>query len=196
MTEKPTQFPVVAVRFCARRSLVLLSAAVFLMSGCAARRRPAFPWTTAAIVRPTIPAKASPSAEAIADPVPELRLEIPPPPSHLAPRSVPARPRIAAAPSTEYEPAGKPEPPIIAPQLTPQEASAAQQQTNLSLSAAERNLEAVRGKILTAAQADLESKVRSFLDEAREAARAADWTRARNLAKKAEVLSEELVGSL
>jgi hypothetical protein len=41
-------------------------------------------------------------------------------------------------------------------------------------------------------QSDLVSKIVSFSDEARKAASEGDWTRARNLAKKAEVLSEEL----
>ena len=45
-------------------------------------------------------------------------------------------------------------------------------------------------------QSDLASKVRSFLAEAREAANVGDWTRASSAAKKAEVLSQELAGSL
>jgi len=42
----------------------------------------------------------------------------------------------------------------------------------------------------------LTSKVSSFLQESKLAARDGDWTRARNLAKKARVLSEELAASL
>jgi flagellin-specific chaperone FliS len=42
----------------------------------------------------------------------------------------------------------------------------------------------------------LASKVRSFMAEAKEAARTGDWIRARNAAKKAEVISQELAGSL
>jgi hypothetical protein len=64
------------------------------------------------------------------------------------------------------------------------------------LAAAERNLAAVAGKSLNATQSDLASKVRIFISDARESGRAGDWTRARDLAKKAQVLSEELVGSL
>jgi len=85
---------------------------------------------------------------------------------------------------------------MIAPQLTPQESAVAQQQTNLSLSIAERNLGAAHGKNLNAAQSDLISKIRGFIKDAREAAQSADWSRARSLAKKAQVLSEELAGSL
>jgi hypothetical protein len=61
---------------------------------------------------------------------------------------------------------------------------------------AERNLAAAAGKSLNAMQSDVASKVRSFISDAREAGRAGDWVRARDLAKKAQVLSEELVGSL
>jgi hypothetical protein len=86
--------------------------------------------------------------------------------------------------------------PQLAPQLSAAEASAAQQQTNQSLGIAERNIGASEGKTLNAAQQDLASKVRSFMAEAREAARTGDWIRARNAAKKAEVLSQELAGSL
>jgi hypothetical protein len=85
---------------------------------------------------------------------------------------------------------------LIAPQLTPQESAAAQQQTNLSLGIAEKNLQSVHGKNLNAAQSDLVSKIRGFIKDTREAVQIADWSRARSLAKKAQVLSEELRGSL
>ncbi len=85
---------------------------------------------------------------------------------------------------------------MIAPQLSPQETAVAQQQTNQSLSVAERNLGSTHGKKLNPAQSDLVSKIKGFLKDAREAARISDWVRARSLAKKAEVLSEELAASL
>ena len=65
-----------------------------------------------------------------------------------------------------------------------------------SLSIADKNLEFARGKNLNATQSDLVSKIISFLKDAREASQAADWIRARNLARKAQVLSEELASSL
>jgi hypothetical protein len=80
--------------------------------------------------------------------------------------------------------------------LSTQESTSLQRESNQSLSAAERNLAATSGKSLNAAQADLASKVRSFISDAREAGRAGDWARARDLAKKAQVLSEELDRSL
>jgi hypothetical protein len=99
------------------------------------------------------------------------------------------------APSGPSSPS-RPEAPQIAPQLTAEETAAAEQQTNLSLSIAERNISASRGRMLNATQSDLASKVRSFVTEAREAAHVGDWTRATNAAKKAQVLSEELARSL
>ena len=86
--------------------------------------------------------------------------------------------------------------PKIAPQLTAAEARAAQQQISQSLGIAERNIGAADGKALNAMQQDLASKVRSFMAEAHEAASSGDWTRAKNAAKKAEVLSQELASSL
>jgi len=88
------------------------------------------------------------------------------------------------------------EAPTIALQVTPQESAVAQQQTKQSLGIAEKNLESARGKNLNAVQSDLASKIRGFIKDAREAAQIADWSRARSLAKKAQVLSEELAGSL
>ncbi len=88
----------------------------------------------------------------------------------------------------------KSEAPAITPQLTPQETAMAQQQTNQSLGIAEKNLASVREKSLNAAQSDLVSKIRGFIKDARDAAQAGDWSRARSLAKKAEVLSVELIG--
>jgi len=85
---------------------------------------------------------------------------------------------------------------MIAPQLSAQESAVAQQQTNQSLGIAEKNLGAARGKNLNATQVDLVSKIRGFMKDAREAAQITDWEHARSLAKKAQVLSEELAASL
>ncbi len=126
----------------------------------------------------------------------EAELDVAPPPSALAVvQSVPLRPRVLTAPSGQNGSA-RPEPPQIVPDLTAEETTAAQQQTNVSLSIAERNIGSARGRNLNANQMDLASKVRSFITEAREAAHIGDWTRARSAAKKAQVLSEELASAL
>jgi hypothetical protein len=143
------------------------------------------------------PAATSSQIDDLEDPLADATLDVEPPPSPLAmARSVPARPRVPASNASQNDVASKPEVPQIAPQLTTAETNAAQQQTAQSLSVAERNVSSTTGRTLNATQQDLASKVRSFMAEAREAANTGDWTRARNAAKKAEVLSQELAGSL
>jgi hypothetical protein len=149
-------------------------------------------------VKPVLQAHSAQASLLADDPGPELVLELPPFPSHLmSVRSGPPRPRASVAASTAAGgEAGKLESPMIAPQLSAQESAVAQQQTKQSLNIAEKNLGAVRGKNLDAAQADLVSKIKGFMKDAREAAQIADWDHARSLAKKAQVLSEELAASL
>jgi len=90
----------------------------------------------------------------------------------------------------------KPAAPSLEPELSPQEIAAAQQQLNQSTAVAQKNLDAAKGRSLNPTQADLTSKVTAFLQESKQAVREGDWTRAKNLAKKAEVLSQELAASL
>jgi hypothetical protein len=158
------------------------------------RKRPSIPWATAIQVKPVSPAQVVNVNMIPEDQIPDLRPEYPALPSRLIMRSAPPPPRSAAARSgstgTDSESAASS---LITPQLSAEEAAAAQQQTNQSLSIAEKNLQSARGKRLNAAQTDLVSKIRGFLKDAREAAQAADWARARSLSKKAQVLSEELI---
>lgn len=162
-------------------------------------RRPkakVFPWSTFAYTRPLLPEASASEIDGQGD-APDFQLDAAPPPSPLvAARNTPPRPRVPVGSPASNDSASKPDVPQIAPQLTPAEASAAQQQTNESLSVAERNVNTTQGKSLNPAQSDLASKIRSFIAEAREAANIGDWTRARNAARKAQVLSEELAGSI
>ena len=168
------------------------------MSGCGIRRRPAIPWATAVQVRPVLEHRAASSddADLVA---PEFNIDLEPLAALMVPVRTPPRPHVASAPSpTPAAPVaeGKPPAPTIAPQLSKAEFAAAQQETNESLGIAEKNLAATRGKTLNAAQSDLVSKIKGFLKDARDAVRAGDWVLARNLAKKAQVLSEELLRSV
>lgn len=147
------------------------------------------------LVRPILPER-GPANVDVEDPVPDLRFEIPPPPAPLATRIAPVRPRSPAPSMNQSVPPGKSDTPQIVPGLSTQESVSFQRETDQSLSSAERNLAATAGKLLDATQSDLASKVRGFISDAREAGRAGDWARARDLAKKAQVLSEELIGSL
>ena len=148
-------------------------------------------------MRPTL--QANPAASDLSEEVaPDLQIEWPPLAAILIPvRGGPARPHAnGRAPSNTPSEPEKTEAPTFAPQLSLQESTAAQQETNQSLNIAERNLAGTRGKNLNPTQSDLVSKIRGFLKDAREAAQAGDWSRARSLAKKAQVLSEELAKSL
>jgi hypothetical protein len=98
---------------------------------------------------------------------------------------------VAAQPAVE-----KRNEPTIVPDLSAGEAEAAKADAQASLNMAEKSLEAAKGKTLNAAQADLASKVRGFMEAAREAMKDSDWERAKTMAKKAEVLSRELARGL
>ena len=155
------------------------------------RKRPSILWASAIQVRPAQPRTSV--KEIPEDQVPDLRIDAPEFPLRMITvRSVPPRPRTAAATGANGAGTGKPETPVIAPELTAEETSAAREQTNQSLSIAEKKLESVRGKQLSAAEADLVSKILGFIKDAREAARNSDWVRARSLSQKAQVLSQEL----
>lgn len=176
----------------------IASCAILLASGCAEKRPRAFPWATAIQVRPTAASYQPFTAAQTFKAAPQFAFEIPAPPSALeGARREPPRPRIPSTPSSESD-AGRADSsePLLAPQLTAQELALAQRQTSESLGIAERNLQRANSRNLNAVQSDLVSKVSSFVAQSRQAAGERDWIRASNLAKKAEVLSEELVNSL
>jgi len=126
------------------------------------------------------------------EPPPEPAPEPIPAAAATLPAPVPPRPVIAEAPRAKPES----EPPQISPELSPRDQADAMLHTNDDIRTAEKNLQAANGKKLNASQTDLVGKVQGFLSQAREAIRANDWVRARNLALKAEVLSTELIKSL
>jgi len=180
---------------CAATILCVLAG---VLSGCATRQvkaRP-FPWNTSAHMRPLTPEVQETQLNDGSDVIPDLQPQLTPPPSTLViARSVPTRPRVPVPAPAQNEAPAKTDVPQLAPQLSAAETSAAQQQTSQSLGIAEKNIGVSEGKTLNAAQQDLASKVHGFMSEAQEAARTGDWIRARNAAKKAEVLSQELAGS-
>ena len=194
MTETSAQPQPAMMRVPARIFFGVFGAAAILVSGCAARKKPTIPWSTAVLVRPIVPQPSSAPGD-LEDPVPELKLEIPSP-LPLSTRPAPARPRRIAPVTNQNAAQEKTGDPQIVPELTTQESTALQRETNQNLANAERNLAATARKSLNATQSDLASKVRSFISDARDAGRGGDWERARDLAKKAQVLSEELAASL
>lgn len=176
--------------------ILLVLPALLALQGCAEKQVRVRPWESAIAVRPhlTGPLAANPPDLTEIE-APELSLAFPPLPSPLAVVRQPARPRVPAQPAPETAESRKPPAPLLEPQLTPQEVASAQQQLNESVAIVQRNLDVTRGRSLNATQADLTSKVTSFLQESKQAVHDGDWTRARNLAKKAQVLSEELAAS-
>ena len=122
---------------------------------------------------------------------------LPPAPATLAPAK-PAPPRrTTGEPSAESEAEQPSHPPApqIAPQLSPGDQATYQKKTADDIGVAERNLQQISGKQLNATQQDLVGKIRSFLAQSRDASKDGDWTRAQNLAQKARLLSDELIGS-
>ena len=183
----------------ARLGMAASCALIVLLGGCAQRQVKArsFPWSTYAYTRPVAPAILPTDSDDDVDPLADATVEIAPPPSGLViARTAPPRPRVPVTNPSQGDTDNKPDVPQIVPQLTAAEASAAQQQTSISLSVAEHNIGSAEGKTLNATQQDLASKIRSFMAEAHDAAKTGDWTRAKNAAKKAEVLSQELASSL
>ena len=169
-------------------------AIVATMAGCAERKVRTLPWATAAIVRPNPPVPRSGNTTA-ADLAPDIRID---PPANngkiFSLKPIPVRPRTNSPSPSEPIDAAKTA--TLVPELSPQETATARQQVADSFAIVERNLAKTQGRKLTPAQSDIVSKITGFLGEAREASSQGDWARARNLAKKAQILSQDLVTSL
>ena len=165
-----------------------------MLAGCAERKARAVPWTTAVLVHPNAPVAHGDGLAEAAELAPDFRVDPPPNNGKLfAARPGPARPHVAASPQPENANGGKTQ--TLVPELSPQDTAAAKQQFAESVGIIEKNLALARRRRLTAVQNDMVSKVNGFMTEAREASGEGDWARARNLAKKAQILSEELVAS-
>jgi hypothetical protein len=172
----------------------LFFAAMLCLPGCAEKQVHVRPWHVATNIRPRLPATA-PSQIEDAD-APDIPWDFTPAVASLGLLRQPVRPRVPAPQQQEVTDTRQPPPLSLAPQLSQQEIAAAQAQLNESVAVAQRNLDAAKGRTLNPTQADLASKTVTFLQESRDAVRDGDWTRAKNLAKKAQVLSEELAASL
>ena len=114
-----------------------------------------------------------------------------------AAKPIPALRKPAEQPVTEAatEPPARAPAPQISPQLSPGDQASYERKTSEDLAVAEKNLQSANGKQLNAAQRDMADKIRSFLADARDASKSADWARAQNLALKARLISAELVNS-
>jgi hypothetical protein len=176
-----------------KHALLFLYTLSISLSGCFTGKPPANRAPAFVFARPVIPATTS---AAVVEAPPDIIFEITPAPRLLAPRSSPPKPRVAQTAPTEPAVAQKPVDPIILPELSVDQLNSAKSETQHSLEIAEWNLSQSQGKKLNLAQEDVASKIRGFMETARDAMKNSDWQRAKNLAKKAEVLSHELVANL
>jgi hypothetical protein len=175
-----------------KKGLALLCAGAVCAGGCFQRTPRASVANLVSLQRPVVPAAVGADFAA----PPNIELDVPEAPELVTVRSVPTRPRVIATPVAGPTKLGKEPEPSIAPEVSGAETDEAKVETQQNLDSIERNLTAASGKSLNATQQDLASKVRGFAENAREAIRTGDWLRAKNLSKKAEVLSEELASSL
>jgi hypothetical protein len=173
--------------------LLLVGVCTLGCGGCFIKRHSTVFLGNVTLAHPSVPAA---TTEATLVEPPDIPVDPTSMPPHLAPpRSGPSKPRVAQPPVTEPVPVEKVPSPIILPELSDEQVAVAKRASQNSLDVAERNLALTQGRRLSSAQEDLVSKVRGFMDSAREAMRNGDWQRATNLAKKAEVLAQELAGN-
>jgi hypothetical protein len=142
---------------------------------------------------------ALPPVEAVAPPptpVAAAAAPLPVEPTHTKVPPPPHRQPAEASSDTQVEQPARTPPPQISPQLSPGDQASMRRSTGEDATVAQKNLQQANGKVLSAAQLDLQEKIRSFLAQSDEAGKAGDWSRAQTLAQKARLLSVELVDSL
>jgi hypothetical protein len=172
----------------AQRLVLLACTCSVFCGGCFTAKRPASVMSHVALAHPVVPA----AVDVALENAPEIMVEEEPAPRLALSPAGPARPHVAAVRAPGPVGPEKPADPLIAPELSDEQLSAAKLATQQSLIVAQRNLKLAEGKTLNAAQQDLISKIQSFLDSAREAVKNNDWPRARTQSRKAEVLSQEI----
>jgi hypothetical protein len=193
MSTNSTPSPVERHASARKMPWLLACACLVWCGGCFTKKPSAYRITPVAFAHPIVPPALT---VATLEAPPNIQFEIAKPPRFVAPRSAPPRPHVAAAPAAGPAAVEKPADPIIVPDLTTEQFNAAKAETQHSLDLAESNLAQSQGKKLNAAQEDVVSKIHGFMETSREAMKSSDWLRAKNLAKKAEVLSHELLVNL
>lgn len=142
---------------------------------------------------PPKPADTPAPAIATASSAPPLDAIAQPKGPSAPPKPAPGQP--AASESTADSTAHPPVP-LISPQISVADQQNYERKMNDDISTAEKNLQQANKRQLNAGQQDLVAKIRSFLDQSRDAGKDGDWARAENLAEKARILSAELVNTL
>ena len=135
------------------------------------------------------------------------------PPENVQPNAVPEKPDCAASKtkkrnSKRKAPAqaatgprktvvrnGSTADPVVqlAPSVTDQQASQQRQSTAQLLAATDANLNKISARQLSTSQQDMVNQIRNYVQQAKEAEKAGDLQRARNLAFKAQLLSDDVL---
>jgi hypothetical protein len=174
-------------------SLIALCMCILWCGGCFTKKPVVKQRVPIAFAHPVIPSAMNAGTMENA---PDISAEVAPAPRLITPRSSPPKPRVAQVAPAEPALIEKSSEPLIAPDMTNEQLNAAKSETQHSLEIAEWNLAQTKGKKLNGAQQDVVSKIRGFMETAKDAMNESDWERAKNLSKKAEVLSHELVADL
>ncbi|MGH9699804.1 MAG: hypothetical protein ACRD5R_06220 [Candidatus Acidiferrales bacterium] len=185
----------------ARFHFVLAACGLLLaMSGCVRHKSRA---TTPVASPPSAPIETKPPNSAPAPPpkvggqpasAPPLPAGTNPAPD--VPRPKPKKNSQESAQDSQADQPAHPPAPQISPQISPSDQATYERKINDDLSVTGKNLEQAKDKPLSAGQQDLAEKIRSFVAQSLDASKTGDWARAQNLAQKARLLSDELVGSL
>ncbi len=129
-------------------------------------------------------------------PVPTAPPPAPEPEPPELPAPVPSTPKPKPVPPAPVPtPAPAPKPPAFGEILTPQRQAEANRAYEASAKGARQSLERIGGRALTREQLDTVTRIRSFLKQAEEA-RAKDPGTAAQLARRAEILANDLVLNL
>lgn len=135
------------------------------------------------------------------------------PPENVQPNAVPEKPDCAASkgkkrnskrkaaaqdatgPRKKVVRNGSTADPVVqlAPSVTDQQASQQRQSTTQLLAATDANLSKISARQLSSSQQDMVNQIRNYVQQAKEAEKAGDLQRARNLAFKAQLLSDEVL---
>ena len=135
------------------------------------------------------------------------------PPENVQPNAVPEKPDCAASkgkkrnskrkaaaqdatgPRKKVVRNGSTADPVVqlAPSVTDQQASQQRQSTTQLLAATDANLNKISARQLTSSQQDMVTQIRNYVQQAKAAENAGDLQRARNLAFKAQLLSDDVL---
>lgn len=176
---------------------VVAASLSLLCSGCAHKVQAAAPVTVSPQPPAPVPSqdttKSPASIPAPSTPPPANPVSTTPPTLNSKP-DTPKRP-VTTTPASEPE-EERPAAPLISPQISASDQSQLQQQADQYVATAQQNLHRADGRNLNDTQKDMVDKIRGFLDQAQQARQTSDWDRAKDLSRKAYLLSLDLLKTL